>query len=82
MARVERFAVKADCWLPVRPGTDAALALALAGIMIDEGWFDAEFVREWTNGPFLVRQDCGQMLARTHLRRGAWVRCLGPPAGG
>ena len=31
------FAVKADCWLPVRPGTDAALALALAGIMIDEG---------------------------------------------
>jgi len=49
------FAVKADCWLPVQPGTDAALALALSGIMIDEGWFDAEFVREWTNGPFLVR---------------------------
>ena len=31
------FAVKADCWLPVRPGTDAALALALAGIMVEKG---------------------------------------------
>ena len=56
------FAVKADCWLPIRPGTDAALALALAGIMIDEGWFDDQFVREWTNGPFLVGEDSGQIL--------------------
>src|SRR5262249_12024892 len=28
------FAVKADCWLPARPGTDAAVALAIAGEMI------------------------------------------------
>ena len=65
------FAVKADCWLPVRPGTDAALALALAGIMIDEGWFDAEFVREWTNGPFLVREDNGHLLRADALAAGA-----------
>ena len=65
------FAVKADCWLPVRPGTDAALALALAGIMIEEGWFDAEFVRDWTNGPFLVREDDGQMLRADALAAGA-----------
>ena len=32
------FGVKADCWLRVRPGTDAAIALAIAGIMIDQGW--------------------------------------------
>src|SRR5882757_7939325 len=56
------FAVKADCWLRVRPGTDAAIALAIAGVMIDQGWFDAEFVRNWTNGPFLVRDDDGAML--------------------
>jgi anaerobic selenocysteine-containing dehydrogenase len=65
------FAVKADCWLPVRPGTDAALALALAGIMIDEGWFDADFVREWTNGPFLVREDNGRLLRAEALAAGA-----------
>jgi anaerobic selenocysteine-containing dehydrogenase len=56
------FAVKADRWLRVRPGTDAAIALAIAGVMIDQGWFDAEFVRNWTNGPFLVRDGDGTML--------------------
>jgi anaerobic selenocysteine-containing dehydrogenase len=64
------FAVKADCWLAVRPGTDAAIALAIAGIMIDQGWFDAEFVRNWTNGPFLVRDDNGTMLRAETLTAG------------
>src|SRR4029077_18141289 len=64
------FAVKADCWLPVRPGTDAALALSIAGIVIDEGWYDAEFVREWTNGPFLVREDDGTLLRAEALAAG------------
>jgi anaerobic selenocysteine-containing dehydrogenase len=61
------FAVKADCWLRVRPGTDAAVALAMAGVMIDEGWFDIEFVRESTNGPFLVREDDGTLLGADTL---------------
>ena len=64
------FAVKADCWLPVRPGTDAALALAIAGIMIERGWFDVEFVRDWTNGPFLVREDNGPLLRADALAAG------------
>ncbi len=61
------FAVKADCWLQVRPGTDAAVALAIAGIMIDEGWFDIEFVRQWTNGPLLVRENDGALLRSNAL---------------
>jgi anaerobic selenocysteine-containing dehydrogenase len=56
------LARRADEWLRVRPGTDAALALALAHVMIDRGWFDAEFIRQWTNGPFLVRADTGRFL--------------------
>src|SRR5713226_2021923 len=56
------LAVKADHWLPVRPGTDGALALSMAGVMIEHGWFDASFVRDWTNGPFLVRDDNGKLL--------------------
>jgi anaerobic selenocysteine-containing dehydrogenase len=43
------LAAKADHWLRVRPGTDAALALSLAHVMIEHGWYDAEFVRDWTN---------------------------------
>jgi anaerobic selenocysteine-containing dehydrogenase len=81
------FAVKADCWLRVRPGTDAAIALAIAGVMIDQGWFDAEFVRDWTNGPFLVRDDDGTMLRSETLVTGgevggfvAWDESRGAPA--
>ena len=55
------LAVKADAWLRVRPGSDSALALGLAHILIEEGRYDAAFIRDWTNGPFLVRED-GTML--------------------
>ena len=35
----------ADEWVPIRPGTDAALMTAMAYVMVTEGLFDAEFVR-------------------------------------
>ena len=56
------FASRADQWLQVRPGADGALALGLAGAMIANGWFDAAFVRDWTNGPLLVRADTDRFL--------------------
>ena len=43
-------AAKADRWLPIHPGTDAALALGLAYIIIQEGRYDPNFVREHTFG--------------------------------
>ena len=55
-------ALKADVWLRVRPGTDAALALGIAHVMIEHGWYDADFIRDWTNGPLLVRADDGRLL--------------------
>jgi anaerobic selenocysteine-containing dehydrogenase len=61
------FAAKADQWLRVRPGSDGALALSLAHVLIDEQLFDAAFVRDWTNGPFLVRDDNGAMLTGADL---------------
>jgi anaerobic selenocysteine-containing dehydrogenase len=56
------LAAKAQHWLRVRPGTDAALALAMTHVLIENGWYDEEFVRRWTNAPFLVRSDTGQLL--------------------
>src|SRR5580765_1214172 len=56
------LATKADPWLRVRPGTDAALALAITGVMIERGWYDEAFVRRWTTAPFLVRGDTGRFL--------------------
>ncbi len=58
---------KADVWLQVRPGTDAALALGITHAMIERGWYDREFVRDWTNGPLLVRADNGRLLAESDL---------------
>lgn len=56
------LAGRADHWLRVRPGTDTALALALTHVMIENGWYDEEFVRQWTNAPQLVRTDNGRLL--------------------
>jgi anaerobic selenocysteine-containing dehydrogenase len=56
------FANKADVWLRVRPGTDGALALGIANLMIQRGWYDRDFIRTWSNGPMLVRADTGRML--------------------
>jgi anaerobic selenocysteine-containing dehydrogenase len=39
---------KADVWLRVRPGTDGALALGLAHLMIERGWYDRDFIRQWS----------------------------------
>jgi anaerobic selenocysteine-containing dehydrogenase len=58
---------KADIWLRVRPGTDAALALGIAHVMVERGWFDRDFIREWTNGPLLVRMDNGRLLTHSDL---------------
>lgn len=48
------LASRADHWLRVRPGTDAALALSLAHVMIENGWYDEEFVHNWTNAEDVV----------------------------
>lgn len=40
----------ADIWMPIRPGTDAALALAMLNIIINEELYDVDFVSRWTYG--------------------------------
>ena len=61
------LANKADLWLRVRPGTDGALALGLANLMIERGWYDRDFIRDWSNGPLLVRSDTGRLLTERDL---------------
>lgn len=48
--RVTPFAARADIHLQLRPGTDGALALAMANVIIDENLYDADFVANWTVG--------------------------------
>jgi anaerobic selenocysteine-containing dehydrogenase len=41
---------KADIWLQLRPGTDAALGLGFINVIISEGLYDKEFVEKWCIG--------------------------------
>ncbi len=50
------YAAIADEWIPIRPGTDGALLLAIIRELITLGLFDREFVARYTNGGQLVNQ--------------------------
>lgn len=61
---------QADILLQVRPGSDGALALALIHALIEESWFDADFLRQWTNGPFLSHCDTKRVVTEADLVQG------------
>ncbi len=48
--RLSATARLADIHLQLRPGTDGALALGMANVMINEGLYDSEFVAQWVHG--------------------------------
>ena len=79
-------AVQSDLWLPVRPGSDAALALAACHVVIEENLYRADYLCEQTDLPFLVRSDTGRFLREEDLRQGGasnllylWDSKLGEP---
>lgn len=63
-------AVHADLWVPVNIGTDAALALGLAQVIVRENLYREDFVREQTDLPLLVREDTGKFLREKDLKSG------------
>ncbi|KTE92418.1 hypothetical protein AT727_19730 [Desulfitobacterium hafniense] len=60
-------AAKADIHVPLRPGTDAALALAMSNIIIQEGWADTAFLKKSSVAPFLVKETDGKYLRLSDL---------------
>jgi anaerobic selenocysteine-containing dehydrogenase len=70
------LANKADLWLRVRPGTDGALALGIANAMIERGWYDRDFIHDWSNAPLLVRADTGRLLTEADVSSGGDARRL------
>jgi anaerobic selenocysteine-containing dehydrogenase len=73
-------AAKADAWLQIRPGTDAALGLALARQVVADGAADWDFMRTYTDAALLVRTDTGRRLRADELASGQ-ARDPGPAAG-
>ncbi|MBT5187370.1 MAG: molybdopterin-dependent oxidoreductase, partial [Kordiimonadaceae bacterium] len=48
--RLTSLAKSADVHLRLRPGTDGALALGIAHVILDEGMEDREFLNNWCHG--------------------------------
>ncbi len=51
------YSAIADQWIPIKPGTDGALLLALNREIIKQGLFDREFLTQFTNASQLVNND-------------------------
>jgi anaerobic selenocysteine-containing dehydrogenase len=47
--RLSQTAGRADEWIPIKPGTDGLVALALCHVILAEDLHDREFLRRWTN---------------------------------
>ena len=65
--RYSRTSAKADQWISIRPGTDTVMIMAMIKVILDEGLHDAEYLKRYSNLPFLVRSDDKQCLRMRDL---------------
>jgi anaerobic selenocysteine-containing dehydrogenase len=63
-------AAKADSHLRIRPGTDAALGLALCHQVIEDGAWDPDFMRMYTDAMLLVNRETGVRLRASEVIEG------------
>jgi anaerobic selenocysteine-containing dehydrogenase len=53
------YSAIADEWIPIRPGTDGLLALAIVHVLLKRGLVDWEYLIRYTNAPWLIVQTPG-----------------------
>jgi len=68
--RFSETSAHADEHIPIRPGTDAALALGMIHVILERGLQDERFIIEHTVGPLLVRSDTGLFLRESDVTEG------------
>lgn len=60
-------AAKSDIWVPIRPCSDGALAMAMMNIVLEKGWEDLDYLKASTVAPLLVKSDDGTYLRNSDL---------------
>lgn len=70
--RLTRISARANLWLRPRPGTDAALALGMANVIIEEHLYDPEFVEKYTHGWEAFKERVSQ-YPRQKVEQITWV---------
>jgi anaerobic selenocysteine-containing dehydrogenase len=74
------IASKADRWVPIRPGTDGALALSMMHVLVNElGVYDRSFLRAQTNAPYLVGADGRYLRDKESGKALFWDELSGRP---
>jgi anaerobic selenocysteine-containing dehydrogenase len=58
--RLSNTASQADFWLPTWPGSEAAVLLAMARVLLVEDLYDRGFLKRWTNWDQYLREECGE----------------------
>lgn len=56
-----------DQFVPIAPGTDAALFLAMTKYCIEQGWADEDYLGKNTVAPFLIHEDTGYYVRMSDL---------------
>jgi DMSO reductase family type II enzyme molybdopterin subunit len=64
---VNAASVASDTFVPIQPGTDAALALSMCKVIVDEGLLDEGFVQSQTDLPLLVDNKTGRFLRESEV---------------
>ena len=57
-----QVAAKSDEWIPIQPGTDPALYLGMASVIVNKKLYDESFMKARTDFPFLVDKTTGKRL--------------------
>ncbi len=60
-------AMHSSLWVNPKPGTDTALAMGIVHTLLEEKLYDADYIKEQTDMPLLVRTDNGQFLREIDL---------------
>ncbi|MGE4273329.1 MAG: molybdopterin-dependent oxidoreductase [Desulfitobacterium sp.] len=60
-------ASKSDMFVPIRPCTDALLAMAMTQIVIDEGLADEKYLKKCSVAPFMVKESDGRFMRLSDL---------------
>jgi len=79
------YSAIADEWVPIRPGTDGLLAMAICHVLLSRELFDWDFLLRYTNAPWLVIDAPGTSRDGLFLRDAEgrpllWDQSSGAPA--
>ena len=62
--------IHADLYWRINPGTDAALAMGVARLLIENNLIDSPYIKEQTDLPLLVRKDSRRFLRESDVQNG------------